>query len=124
VTLAIPKPVIGEWDRDRLEQVLINLLTNSSRYGAGKPILISVHEAQDQAEIRVRDHGRGIAKIDQERIFNRYERAISSNEVSGLGLGLFIVKEMLEKNKGSIKVESELGLGATFIINLPIQRDT
>lgn len=123
VTLAIPKPVIGEWDRDRLEQVLTNLLTNSSRYGAGKPIIISVHEEQDQAEIRVRDYGRGIAKIDHERIFNRYERAISFNEVSGLGLGLFIVKEMLEKNKGSIKVESELGLGATFIVNLPIQRE-
>jgi signal transduction histidine kinase len=70
--------------------------------------------------LTVQDQGIGIAKEDQSRIFERFERAVSPNEASGLGLGLYIVKEILEAHGGSIRVESELGKGATFIVRLPL----
>lgn len=112
--------VIGRWDRYRIEQVIINLLTNAARYGAGKPIEVEVGVQQNQACLIVRDFGRGIRKEDHERIFQRFERAISANEVSGLGLGLYIVRQILALHQGSVRVESEIGQGATFIVTLPL----
>ena len=119
VSVQAAEPVIGTWDRYRLEQVLTNLLTNAARYGAGQPVEISVHRLANQSELRVRDHGRGIAKADQERIFRKFERAVGGNEIPGLGLGLFIVREIVEMHGGSVRVESEPGQGATFIVTLP-----
>lgn len=111
---------VGSWDRFRIEQVVMNLLTNSMRYGAGKPILIQVTTANLGAQIVVRDQGRGIAEENFERIFERFERAILGNEISGLGLGLYIVKQILEAHHGSVRVESKLGQGSTFIVELPL----
>ena len=112
-------PVIGTWDRFRLEQVVTNLLTNAMRYGAGEPIEVKVRGNQDGAEIIVSDHGRGIALENHDRIFLRFDRAGLGNEICGLGLGLYIVKEILDAHHASIRVESELGRGATFVVNLP-----
>ena len=113
---------VGRWDRIRIEQVLINLLTNASRYGAGKPIEVAVRVASggDAAELSVTDRGTGIAKEHQERIFSRFERAVSSSEASGLGLGLYIAREIVEAHQGSIAVESERGAGARFVVTLPL----
>ena len=113
--------IIGAWDRFRIEQVVSNLLTNAGRYGNGKPIEVKVTQDHDMANIHVKDYGRGIAKEDQERIFQRFERAIPYYEVSGMGLGLFIVKEIVLMHGGSIRVESELNQGAEFIVSLPIR---
>jgi signal transduction histidine kinase len=116
------EPAVGCWDRFRIEQVLINLLTNAARYGGGKPIEVVLRVAPDgcAAELSVADCGTGIAKADQERIFGRFERAVSSSEATGLGLGLYIAREIVEAHDGSIAVESESGAGARFIVTLPL----
>ena len=114
------KSAIGNWDRFRIEQVLINLLTNAMRYGAGKPISIQVKASPAKAQIIVRDQGLGVAHVDHERIFQRFERAVPGDEISGLGLGLYIVRQILEAHHGSIRVESELGKGAAFFVELPV----
>jgi signal transduction histidine kinase len=112
--------VYGRWDRFRLEQVLLNLLTNAVRYGKHKPIHVEVSVQGHRAILSVRDEGIGIDREDQNRIFERFERAISENEVSGLGLGLYITKEIVESHEGTIQVQSELGKGARFLVSLPL----
>lgn len=117
-----PEKLIGDWDRFRLEQVIGNLLTNAIRYGKGRPIEIKLRRNDDKALLTVTDHGYGIAKKDLTRIFGRFERAINSSEVSGLGLGLFISKEIVETQQGRIWVESEIDKGSTFFIELPLKK--
>ena len=111
--------VQGRWDPFRIEQVLINLLTNAARYGAGAPVEVRVWSEGEQARVSVKDHGRGIPHEDQARVFERFARAVSATEISGMGLGLYISREILEAHGGSIQVESEPGSGATFTISLP-----
>ena len=101
-------------DPYRMEQVLTNLLSNAIRYGEKKPILISLINENERVVFKIKDHGMGIAKQDQERIFNRFERALSFNELSGLGLGLFISRQIVEDHGGELLVESSPGLGSTF----------
>ena len=111
--------ISGNWDKFRIEQVITNLFTNAMRYGAGKPIEVKINVNLDHAVIIISDHGIGIAKEDHERIFQRFERA-TGQEVSGLGLGLYIVTQIIEAHHGSIKVESHPGQGSSFIIDLPL----
>ena len=111
---------VGNWDRFRIEQVLTNILTNAMLYGSDKPIFVQVNTTSDRAQIVVRDQGRGVAKENHERIFQKFERVAEGSEISGLGIGLYIVKTILEAHHGSIQVESTLGHGATFVVNLPI----
>lgn len=112
--------VNGLWDRFRLEQVLTNLLTNAAKYAPESKVEVSVTNDNGLAVLRVKDHGPGITEADQVRIFERFERAVSSNSVSGLGLGLYISKEIIELHHGSISVESVLGKGTTFTVKLPL----
>lgn len=107
------------WDKLRIEQVLVNLLTNAIRYGNKKPITVKVFEQNGTVNISVIDKGIGIAENAREKIFSRFERAVSANEVSGLGLGLFITKQIVNAHGGSVRVESELGEGSTFIVEIP-----
>jgi signal transduction histidine kinase len=113
------EPVMGTWDRVRIEQVVVNLLSNAMKYSRGSPIEVAVGRVGDQARIVVRDRGIGISIDDQARIFNRFERACSSREFGGLGLGLWITRQVVESHRGTIRVESELGKGATFVVELP-----
>ncbi|HEY8553697.1 MAG TPA: PAS domain-containing protein [Burkholderiales bacterium] len=119
LSLDAPEPVVGHWDRFRIDQVLVNLLTNAARYGEGKPIEVTVRGSAALALLAVRDHGRGIAREDQDRIFQRFERVASEATPGGLGLGLFIVRQILELHEGTIRVESALGEGSAFIVELP-----
>src|SRR6185369_13265349 len=109
----------GTWDRVRLEQVISNLLTNALKYGPGKPIEIETAGEGDLACIRVRDYGIGIEPENQRRIFERFERAVSDRHYGGLGLGLWIVRQIVEALRGTIAVESEAGSGSTFTVHLP-----
>ena len=113
-------PVPGVWDEFRIEQVLTNLLTNALRYGGGQPVEIEVSDDGTQARLQVRDHGQGIALEDQARIFEQFERAESGRQhVAGLGLGLFITREIVHGHGGQIRVHSQPGEGATFVVTLP-----
>ena len=118
--LTVTGDPLGSWDRLRIEQVLINLLTNSIRYGAGKPVRVEIDVQGETVQLRVLDRGIDIAPLAQKKIFDRFERAINANEVSGLGLGLFITKQIVESHGGRIWVESELGQGSTFVAELPL----
>lgn len=120
VRLHCPAELCGTWDYFRLEQVLINLLTNAMKYGAGKPIEITLRRQDDRAVLQVRDHGMGIAPEDQQRIFERYERVESATHIGGLGLGLYIVCRILDAHGGSIRVDSTPGSGATFTAEIPL----
>ncbi len=120
VQMDAPTPIFGKWDRFRLEQVLVNLLSNATRYGMSKPIHVKAWTEGDHAYISVQDHGIGIAHEHQSRIFERYERAVSGSDYSGLGLGLFIAREIIDSHRGKIKVDSQLGSGSTFIVELPL----
>jgi PAS domain S-box-containing protein len=114
-------PVIGLWDRFRIEQVVTNLLTNAVKYGMGKPILIQVRKDGTNAILRVTDHGIGIAHEDQGRLFNRFERAVPGSRFRGLGLGLYITKEITQLHGGAVSLESELGKGSVFTVKIPLR---
>jgi signal transduction histidine kinase len=121
VTLHCEGEVSGRWDRLRIEQVVTNLLTNAVKYGQGKPIAVHVIAGEERAMIEVHDHGIGIPKDKQEHIFDRFERAVPSRAYGGLGLGLFITRQILDAHGGSIRVESEPEQGAIFVVDLPLQ---
>ncbi len=110
-------PVIGRWDRVRIEQVIRNLLSNAIKYGAGKPVEVGVDGDAERARLTVRDRGIGIADDERDRIFERYARI--SRKSSGLGLGLWIVKELCTAMRGEITVQSAPGAGSTFTVSLP-----
>jgi signal transduction histidine kinase len=111
----------GVWDRFRLEQALVNLLTNAMKYGAGKPIEVHLSSEGGKALVSIRDHGIGIAKENQERVFSRFERAVGEGTFTGLGLGLYITRQIVLAHDGVIKVQSELGHGSTFTMELPFE---
>lgn len=119
MSLHAPTPVEGDWDRYRVEQILCNLLTNAIRYAPGKPVHVDVTLEDGAAVARVRDQGPGVAPENQEKIFRRFERAVASNHISGLGLGLYICRQIAEAHGGSITLESTPGQGATFTLRLP-----
>jgi signal transduction histidine kinase len=112
-------PVTGRWDRMRIEQVLTNLLANAMKFGAGKPIEIALTETNGNARLCVRDRGIGIDPARQDRIYERFGRAVSERHYGGLGLGLYTSRRIVEAHDGTIRVESQLGAGATFIVELP-----
>jgi signal transduction histidine kinase len=113
--------VIGSFDSYRIEQVVTNLFTNAIKYAAGKPVRVGLRQEGDWAHIEVQDHGIGIAPSDQERIFNRFERGVTPQHVSGLGIGLYIAQAIMTAHGGEIAVASREGHGATFTIKLPLQ---
>jgi PAS domain S-box-containing protein len=123
IELDVEGPAIGNWDRVRLEQVIVNLLSNALKYGRGKPVRLSLRTDGGVARLRVEDHGIGIARAAQATIFDRFERAVSARHYGGFGLGLYIVKQIVTALGGSIGVASEPGAGAVFTVTLPLASD-
>ncbi|WP_141620330.1 ATP-binding protein [Myxococcus sp. AB036A] len=117
--LSLEEDVKGMWDRLRLMQVVTNLVSNALKYGAGSPVEVKASASTNGARVSVRDFGIGIPLKDQARIFERFERAVSSQNHGGLGLGLWISRQVVEAHGGVIRVESEAGNGATFTVELP-----
>jgi signal transduction histidine kinase len=103
----------------RIEQVLINLLSNAMKYGNEEDVRVSLHGSADGINLSVQDKGIGIKKEKHEQIFNRFERLVPHTNISGMGLGLYIVKQIVDGHHGRITVESEEGMGSSFQVFLP-----
>lgn len=116
--------VTGAWDHDLLERVINNLLTNAIKYGPGKPITVRLKRDGSVVRLSFEDHGIGVDPKDYLRIFQRFERAVSEWHYGGLGLGLWIVKRIVNALGGEVGVSSQLETGAIFTVELPIQRAT
>lgn len=108
-------------DRHRIDQVLVNLLSNALKYGEGKPVAVRVLARGERAMVHVEDQGPGIDLKHHPAIFERFERGAAKKGISGLGLGLFIVKEIVESHNGNVVVQSEPGKGAKFIFDLQME---
>jgi signal transduction histidine kinase len=117
----VAESATGHWDRGRLDQVVTNLVSNAFKYGSGEQIDVRVAREDRHAVLSVRDRGIGIAVADQGRIFDRFERAVSPRSFGGLGLGLWIVRQLVVAHGGTIAVDSTPGNGSTFTVRLPIE---
>lgn len=126
VEIAGSAEIIVYADRDRLEQVLVNLITNALKYSPDSDLVqIKVSERDGMASVHVTDFGIGVEKRKVPLIFNRFYRVDEHNvNYPGLGLGLFIAAEIVRRHKGEIGVESEPGKGSTFWFSIPVKEDT
>ncbi len=116
-------PVVGRWDRSRLDQVVSNLLANAVKYGEGRPVVIRAGADMERsiAWLAVTDQGLGIETNLQEGIFEPFKRGTMVGNRDGLGLGLFIVRGIVNQMGGAVRVDSRPGSGATFLVELPLQ---
>jgi signal transduction histidine kinase len=119
ITLEAGTPVSGWWDEFRIEQIVVNLLTNAMRYGCQQPISVTLTVDTDWARVDVRDCGPGVAPENQAKIFEPYERGVGSEAPAGLGLGLYISRQLAEVHEGSLTLHSKPGEGAVFSLTLP-----
>ncbi len=115
-------PLIARVDKLRIEQVLTNLLSNAIKYGNGKPIGVKVARSNSHAKIIVKDHGIGIEHDKNGKIFELFERVVPNNGYKGLGVGLYIVNQIIKAHHGTIKVDSTPTIGSTFTIELPLKQ--
>jgi PAS domain S-box-containing protein len=123
ILVDVPESVIGQWDPLRMEQVVSNLVSNAIKYGNGTPISVSVRSLKNPSKVRlvVSDRGRGVPTEMRDRIFERFERAgVSGRKISGLGLGLYICRQIVEAHGGIIRVESGIGKGSSFVVEVPL----
>jgi signal transduction histidine kinase len=122
LSMRIPPTLCGRWDRLGLEQIVSNLISNAIKFGAGAPIDVSLESKQDSSvQFEVRDRGIGIARVDQERIFGRFERlSAQPGHPAGAGVGLWLVRGLIESHGGTINIRSEPAKGATFTVVLPL----
>lgn len=123
IKFSAPEPILGFWDPTRIDQIVTNIISNAIKYGEGKPIEVNLFTTPDtkMAIIKILDFGIGISSELQAKIFERFERGHSHTNISGLGLGLYIVRQLIEAHGGSIRVESNPGIGSLFTIELPLE---
>lgn len=119
VELDVPESICGNWDRERMDQVVTNLLINALRYGERKPICLRARRDGDVAWFAVSDQGRGIPEDAREEIFSAFRQGPGPGHERGLGLGLYIVREIVNGHGGEVRVTSDVGKGSTFTVSLP-----
>jgi PAS domain S-box-containing protein len=120
VRVTAPEPVWGRWDPLYIEVVIDNLISNATKFGRSRPVEVFVSGSPGRAHLVVRDHGIGIAPEVRARLFRRFGRVLTDRKNTGLGMGLYIVCHIVRAHGGSIHVESELGSGSTFDVDLPL----
>jgi signal transduction histidine kinase len=113
------KQVVGHWDVRRLEQIITQLVSNGVKFGGGNTVRVLVDGDETSGGIAVMDAGIGIPEEEHERIFERFERTASARDYGGFGLGLWVVRELVAAMGGTVRVDSEPGRGATFVVELP-----
>jgi PAS domain S-box-containing protein len=118
--LTLSSGVVGEWDRFRLDEAFSNVISNAIKYGTGHPVDIKLQAMDGKALLVVEDHGIGIDPDDLSRIFGRFERTMASKNYGGLGLGLYITRQIVEQHGGSIRAENVSSGGARFVIEVPL----
>jgi PAS domain S-box-containing protein len=120
LSVNIEGPIVGNWDRIRIEQIVTNLVSNSIKYASGRPIVISAARETDVAVLEVRDGGPGVPEADLSRIFERFGRAASARHYGGLGLGLYVARQIAEAHGGTIGASNLPSGGACFAVRLPL----
>jgi len=120
LSLTTAGPVVGPWDRNRLEQVVGNLISNAIKYGRSRPIAVRVGRGGSTGRLEVEDQGIGIPAGEEERIFERFERAVPHRHYGGMGLGLWITREIVTRLGGRVAARSVAGEGSTFTVELPL----
>jgi signal transduction histidine kinase len=119
LALTSPPALVGRWDRMRTAQVVANLLSNALKYGGGRPITLEVRGSPDDVVLEVNDQGSGIDPVALPRIFDRFERASPERRRGGLGLGLYVAREIVQAHGGRIQCDSQPGQGSKFVVTLP-----
>ena len=112
-------------DEVHFSNLISNLIDNAIKYSDGKPVIeITTHSTKNSIIIQIADNGIGMSKETVKRIFEKFYRAHTGNlhNVKGFGLGMSYVKTVIDAHKGKIKVESTLGKGSTFIIEMPLDQ--
>jgi signal transduction histidine kinase len=112
----------GCWDRGRIGQALRNLLSNAVIYGRERPIEVMVSGTAHSVSVSVSDQGIGISRADQGRIFEPFERAVPGTHFNGMGLGLYVARQIAIAHQGELTVRSRVGEGARFTLKLPLGR--
>jgi signal transduction histidine kinase len=110
---------LGFWDPVLVETIVNNIVSNAVKFGAGRPVEVTVAADAELATLTVRDYGPGIEPHDQERIFERFEKAVPDHHFGGFGVGLWIARKATEAHHGRIRVSSAPGAGSTFVVELP-----
>jgi PAS domain S-box-containing protein len=121
ISMQLEPHIEGTWDRLRIDQVVTNLVSNAIKFGREKPILLTASVNDGHAIITVLDEGIGISSEDFDRIFKRFERADARSHNEGLGMGLWITRQIVQAHGGAVIVQSELGKGSTFTVRLPLR---
>ncbi len=120
VQINIEENIIGVWDQKRIEQIITHLLSNAIKHASKSKVSFTVKRLRDKVNISIEDNGPGIPKEVQTRMFDRFERASSHMHVSGLGLGLYITKKLVEAHQGNLFLVSNETEGTKIIIDLPL----
>ena len=120
IRINLESGIVVPCDRSRLQQAIVNVISNALKYAPGHPIAIGLERGDTEAVLTVDDRGIGIDASDLTRIFNRFERASAAPQSAGLGLGLYIAREIVTQHGGSVRAERRRGGGSRFSIIIPL----
>ena len=122
--VAVAEGIVFDCDRDAVQQIVENLLSNALKYGAGKPVAVSLARTARTIRVAVRDHGPGIDAVDRARIFERFERVARQGSPGGFGIGLWLVGRLAAAMGATVSVDGAAGLGSTFTLDLPAEEQS